>query len=399
MRVLYLSYNGLLDPLGQSQVLQYLIGLSRLGHQIVLVTYEKADEWANEAHRAATRHKIEASGIRWIPLTYHSAPRGISKIYDLAIGQALVFWLCLSSRIEIVHVRGYVLAPFGLLAKWLVGAKFIFDPRSSWPDERVELGIWKPGSLSHRLAKWQEKQLFSHADASVVLTHAAADIVRAYPYMVGRAAPIQVITTCTNLDLFQPSPDGRARQAAFMLGYLGTVGRPYMLPEVIELLRLLLQQKPDARMLIVNWRDSQHIREQLASGGVAPDVVQVKGATHSEVPAALRTMTAGIFFYEPTSCQRFRAPTKLGEFLACGIPCISNAGIGDVERILTTERVGVVVSDFSHSAMSDGLARLLRLCEDPDLGRRCVAAAERHFSLNDGVRSYDALYRSVAALQ
>src|SRR3990172_4285963 len=53
MRVLYLSYNGLLDPLGQSQVLQYLIGLAGLGHKIVLLTYEKPDEWANEPHREA----------------------------------------------------------------------------------------------------------------------------------------------------------------------------------------------------------------------------------------------------------------------------------------------------------------------------------------------------------
>src|SRR3972149_12342624 len=82
MRVLYLSYNGLLDPLGQSQVLQYLIGLAGLGHKIVLLTYEKADEWANESHREAARRATADAGIRWIPLTYHRRPRGPATAHD-----------------------------------------------------------------------------------------------------------------------------------------------------------------------------------------------------------------------------------------------------------------------------------------------------------------------------
>ena len=38
---LYLSYDGISDPLGQSQVLPYLKGLARLGHKIHLISFEK----------------------------------------------------------------------------------------------------------------------------------------------------------------------------------------------------------------------------------------------------------------------------------------------------------------------------------------------------------------------
>ena len=40
-RVLYLSYNGMLDPLGQSQVLPYLKELSKLGVRFTLLSFER----------------------------------------------------------------------------------------------------------------------------------------------------------------------------------------------------------------------------------------------------------------------------------------------------------------------------------------------------------------------
>lgn len=40
-QVLYISYDGMTDPLGQSQVLPYLVGLSKEGFQFTLVSCEK----------------------------------------------------------------------------------------------------------------------------------------------------------------------------------------------------------------------------------------------------------------------------------------------------------------------------------------------------------------------
>lgn len=40
-RVLYISYNGMLDPLGQSQVIPYLKELSRAGIQFTLLSFER----------------------------------------------------------------------------------------------------------------------------------------------------------------------------------------------------------------------------------------------------------------------------------------------------------------------------------------------------------------------
>ena len=42
-RVLYVSYDGMTDPLGQSQVLPYILGLNKKGYQFTLVSFEKPE--------------------------------------------------------------------------------------------------------------------------------------------------------------------------------------------------------------------------------------------------------------------------------------------------------------------------------------------------------------------
>ena len=72
---LYLTRNGLLEPLGQSQVFSYLRGLSQ-EHRITLISYEKDDDWADtqrvaqmRAERSEERRVGKECRSRWSP--YH----------------------------------------------------------------------------------------------------------------------------------------------------------------------------------------------------------------------------------------------------------------------------------------------------------------------------------------
>lgn len=44
LKLIYLSYDGILEPLGQSQVLRYLERLAT-DHKIVLISFEKPHDW------------------------------------------------------------------------------------------------------------------------------------------------------------------------------------------------------------------------------------------------------------------------------------------------------------------------------------------------------------------
>jgi glycosyltransferase involved in cell wall biosynthesis len=394
-RVLYLSYNGLLDPLGQSQVLQYLLGLASRGHRITLMTFEKPDEWSREDHRRATEEMINAARIRWVPLMYHHRPRWPATIYDLVAAFVVAVYLVLRHRVQIVHVRGYQLGPVAAVLGWIPGVRFIFDQRSLWPDELAEVGVWKEGSIGHRIAKALERWFITSADAVVCLTESAKSTVRGYPYMQGRIQRFRVITTCTNLELFRPATREREGDQPFTLGYLGTVGIPYLLDDVFVALTQMRALDATARLLVVNRRDHQYIGERSRACNVPEDAIEVTAANHQNVAQQLWRMDAGVVFITPTVCRRSCAPTKVGELLATGVPCIANAGVGDLERILGEEGVGVIVPDLSVESLQVGLVALRRLAKEPGIRERCVEVAKKYFSLADGVRSYDDLYREV----
>jgi len=105
-------------------------------------------------------------------------------------------------------------------------------------------------------------------------------------------------------------------------------------------------------------------------------------------------MSAGVFIIKPVFSKKASAPTKMGEFLGCGVPCVINNGIGDSADIIKNENVGVVLNAFDRNEMYKGVKELIKLVNDPDIVKRCVNAAKVHFSLDDGVKSYDKVYNS-----
>jgi glycosyltransferase involved in cell wall biosynthesis len=108
-------------------------------------------------------------------------------------------------------------------------------------------------------------------------------------------------------------------------------------------------------------------------------------------------MDAGIFFIKPVFSKQASAPTKLGEFLGCGIPCLGNSGVGDMAAVLEGDRVGVALKAFDPASLTQGLNQLLKMAADPSTAARCVAAAQKHFSLDEGVRRYAAVYQQLGA--
>ena len=64
-------------------------------------------------------------------------------------------------------------------------------------------------------------------------------------------------------------------------------------------------------------------------------------------------------------------------------------------EILESEQVGVAVNDFSLKSIHAGLISLFDLVETPGIQGRCVAAAQKHFSLDEGVRRYSQVYLSL----
>jgi glycosyltransferase involved in cell wall biosynthesis len=114
------------------------------------------------------------------------------------------------------------------------------------------------------------------------------------------------------------------------------------------------------------------------------------------VPALVQRMHVAAALIRPCYSKMASAPTKLAEYLGCGVPCLGNAGVGDVHEILEGNRVGVSLVDFAPGTVSDAVHRLVALAEDPATSARCVATARRLFSREDGVARYERIYAELS---
>lgn len=392
--VLYISYDGMLEPLGQSQVLAYLKKLA-VDRSIHLISFEKKADWEQADRRDALATEIADAGIRWHPLRYHKTPSALATAYDIAAGSALAVRLARRHGLTIVHARSYVAATMALAVKRSTGAKFLFDMRGFWADERVDGGLWPASSYLYRLTKRLERSFLLAADHVVSLTHAGEAEIRRFPYLRDKQPSISVIPTCADLDRF--SNGDRAAPDPFVLGYVGSVGTWYLLDEMLRFYRALAVEKPEARLLIVNRNEQSMIRARVHALGIDPAKVELVAAEHRDVPALIRRMSAGMALIKPVYSKIPSAPTKLAEYLGCGVPCLGNIGVGDMEGILERREVGVALRGFSDDELRTGARLLIALVQDESLASRCRATATELFSLEGGVAGYQAIYDRLEA--
>jgi glycosyltransferase involved in cell wall biosynthesis len=391
-KVLYISYSGMLEPLGQSQVIAYLERLSD-EFALHLISFEKPADWADGGCRSAIATRLAGAGIAWHPLTYHKRPSVLATLFDIVQGTILALWLRLRHGARIIHARSYVPALAGLIVKRLTGARLLFDMRGLWVDERVEGGIWRAGGRIQRAARRLERSLLRGGDHIVTLTHASRPAIETLARSAS-LAPVSVIPTCADLERFAP---GDRRPERFTLGHVGSVGMNRMFGEVLACFRVLRERRPDARLLVVNRGEHHLVREALRAAEIPEEAIELTEATHDQMVPLIRRMSAGAAINRPSFGECARAPTRLAEYLGCGVPCLGNVGIGDMETILEREGAGVALRDFTDAERRRAVDRLLAIDADPATAAHCRAVALEHFSLDAGVRAYRAIYAGLAA--
>src|SRR5688572_14338993 len=213
-RVLFISYNGMLDPLGQSQVLPYLRELAKMGVRFALLSFERAQAFtANGIARweELQRH-LALENIDWHWLRYHQKPSLPATAFDVMAGIRYSRKLVERNGIEMVHARGHIPAAIGLALKKRFGLKLIFDVRGLMADEYVDAEHWSRGGMLYRLTKSVERRLFAASDGVVTLTERIWPLIRDWDGLEGREVVHEVIPCCVDLELFRFAPDDRQRR-------------------------------------------------------------------------------------------------------------------------------------------------------------------------------------------
>jgi glycosyltransferase involved in cell wall biosynthesis len=207
MTILYITYDGLLDPLGPSQILPYIKDISRQQDKVVVLSFEKSERLLRG--KDALLSDLRNYPITWQPLRFTRGLGFLGKSLDLSLMYLKAFFISCKYDIKVVHARAHPPAQVGLFVKRVTKAKFIFDFRGLWVDERVDKGGWDLNRffdrIQYRYFKRVERNLLAQSDHVVVLTNKVVDEVMKLGVI--NKSRITVIPCCADYNHFPLSTD------------------------------------------------------------------------------------------------------------------------------------------------------------------------------------------------
>ena len=343
-KVLYISSLGMGEALGQSQVWEYLKGLSsRYG--LFLYSFEK-ETTKDKIERI--KEKMADDGISWYFQPYSNRYGIISTLFQILSSVRELRAIVKTEEIELIHARSLVPMVMALYLKRFYGVKVLFDIRGFQVDEKAEVGRITKGSLLFKMLKNLEHYAYAKSDALVTLTNASI------PYLVKYISKdkITVIPTCANEKLFRhlslkekdslKEAFGYRREDKILI-HTGAVANWYDFDSELQIISSLMAKDKDIRYLILNRAEHRYINEKLQEYHIPKDRVRLKSVAFEEVYGYLNISDASIFIIKPTFSKKASAPTKFAENLSCGLDSITNVGIGDMDYFLTHYDVGYLL--------------------------------------------------------
>lgn len=404
-RVLFISYNGMLDPLGQSQVIPYLRELAKRGVRFTLLSFERPKAFTPEgvAQCEQLRQKLQSDGIEWHWLPYHQRPSIPATIYDVLAGLRYASKLVKRNGIEMVHARGHIPATIALGLKKRFGTKMIFDVRGLMAEEYVDAEHWREGGIPYRITKATERRILASTDAVVTLTERIWPIIREWEGLRGRAVHHQVIPCCVDLSLFKFSDAERARRRAELglgdrltLVYSGSLDGWYLTEKMVDFFAAVLKHRSEAHLLWLTTGSHDRVRELMSSRNVGAGNFSVLSIPSAQVPSYLAAADAGMAFIKRCVSKIASSPTKNGEYLACGLPLIINAGVGDSDALINDWKAGVLINEFTEEEFAEAGRRIEEMVAQAEVRKKARSVAEQLFDLNKiGAERYAALYEKV----
>jgi len=405
-RVLYISYNGMLQPLGQSQVIPYLKGLAAAGYDFTLLSFERDEAYSDAGRELCARLKQELAqaNIDWHWLRYHQRPSLPATAYDVWAGVRFGKRLARSRSFEMVHARSHIPATMALQLKKHTDAKMIFDIRGLLADEYVDAGHWRQDSIPYRITKKAETAAMRQADGVVTLTERIWPIIKEWDGMRGRVVPHEVIPCCADLQKFSFSSVARNERRRmlgvedrFVVVYSGSIDGWYLTEEMADFFATLLREKSDAFLLWLTQSKHERIQALMKSRGIEDQDFKIVSSSPQDVPAYLAAGDAGLAFIKPCFSKLASSPTKYAEYLGCGLPLIINAGVGDSDVLVTEHDAGVLIKNFTEDDYLKAINQLTPLLVRPeDTRRQMRRISEQLFDLQSvGVSAYARLYQQV----
>ena len=256
-KILYISYDGLLDPLGQSQVLPYINNLTKYDYFFTIISFEK--QIKNNKRFNELNNKLIQNKIEWHPLNYYSLPIFLRLPFNLIKGSLKLKSLIKQKKINLIHFRGFLSGIIYFLSFKKI--KFIYDFRSFVVDEYVEMKKIKLNSFRYRIFRKIDNYLLTNTSGLVVLEKVALDIINRKNKLITKNT--KIIRTSLEIEKFILGKRIIKNKKNLNIVYLGGVIDPYRIDWALKFVNEISNYFDTANFTFINNSNHDTIHQEI----------------------------------------------------------------------------------------------------------------------------------------
>ena len=133
----------------------------------------------------------------------------------------------------------------------------------------------------------------------------------------------------------------------------------------------------------------------MAARNIGKDNFSVVAVASADVPSYLAAADIGLAFIKRCVSKIASSPTKNGEYLACGLPLVINAGVGDSDALINDWKAGVLIDEFTDAAFAEAGSEVDAVVREPTARTHARSVAGHVLDLKIAGDRYAALYERV----
>lgn len=266
--------------------------------------------------------------------------------------QRLVSWLAYCSQAAAIGLRErpsviyasspHLLAP---LTGWLIARAlrrpYVLEVRDLWPESFVAAGLLRDGSRVHRALKVLERFVVRRADSIVVVTSGWEDHFRSLGANMDNYFVVPNGTEPYDLRLTDEDRQALRRELG-IAGATAIFAGAHGPKDGIDLILDAAAQTPTVNFLLVGSGPFKAAAMARAKAEGLTNVEFREPVAKDSLPQLLAACDIGIHAVSPLPVFRLgMSPNKLFDYLAAGLPVVSNAG-ESVAGLVGRDRVGHV---------------------------------------------------------
>lgn len=396
---IYLTFDGLTDPLGQSQIIPYLDTFITDDSDFYLVSLEKK----KKINKNLLDDIKKKSNFFWEYFYFSETKNKLLKAFEILKVLFICIKISFNKNVLSIHCRGFHPSIVGIIIKYLFNTKIIFDMRGFWIDEKVDTKRINKTSIIDsfifKILKKLESFLLKKSDFIVVLTLKVKNYLLKTKNL--NEERLFVIPCSVDYKNFYIESKKFNKNELFnklnlkndykIICYCGSISEYYMIDEMFHLFEKLYNKNKKYYFLLIT-NQKIDLNKNLYNKEYKDNII-LQNSEWKNIPGLLSCADVMLSLIKPTFAKIASSPTKVAEGFALGKPLLCNTGIGDLDWIVNDNNLGYVfdINNLSKLDNIDSIIdQLLNISKD-----KIINQSKEIYDLKIAKQNYKKIYERI----